>query len=415
MDHNPLRARWTIFSILASLYFFVYFFRTSPAVIAEDLMEEFSAGATIIGLMSSTYFYSYAVAQIPVGVLADTIGSKKTVGLFASITLLGTLIFAFSPNVTFLSIGRALIGFGGGGIFVPTQRILTRWFRTEEFARMNGLLISIGTLGALVSSAPLALLVALTGWRNSFLIIAAILSLLTLLNFSFVRDDPPVPIHPQTAGRRERVLESLKKVLGNRNFRVLFVTSMITYGVMMGFQGLCGVNFFMDVYGIGKEQGATILMMISIGVIFGSPLGGALSEKLGRRKTVYQLALTGMILSWTPFSVLFGRIPILLYYPLSFLFGFFNGMAVIFQTIGKESFPKDNIATGLATLNMAAFIGAAIVQGITGYLIELGGRLNGGYSPHGYHVTFLFYLVILLVAFALSFFVIEPRRSRVPL
>ncbi|MBC7115255.1 MAG: MFS transporter [Archaeoglobi archaeon] len=415
MHHDSLKGRWLIFSILASLYFFVYFFRTSPAVIASDLMEEFSAGAAIIGLMSSTYFYSYAAAQLPVGVLADTIGSKKTVGLFASITLLGTLIFALSPDVTFLSIGRALIGFGGGGIFVPTQRILTRWFRTEEFARMNGLLISIGTLGALVSSAPLALLVSITGWRNSFLIVSTIIFLLILLNFSFVRDDPPAPLHPQSSVRRERVSESLRKVLRNRNFRVLFMTSMITYGVMMGFQGLCGVNFFIDVYGIEKEQGAMIIMMISIGVIFGSPLGGTLSDKLGRRKIIYQLALLGMILSWIPFSVLFGRAPLFLYYPLCFLFGFFNGVAVIFQTIGKESFPKDNIATGLATLNMAAFIGAALLQGITGYLIELGGRLNGGYSPQGYQITFLFYLAVLSIVFILSFFVVETRRSQVPL
>ncbi|MDK2781347.1 MAG: hypothetical protein PWR13_375 [Archaeoglobi archaeon] len=415
MHHDSLKGRWLIFSILASLYFFVYFFRTSPAVIANDLMEEFSAGAAIIGLMSSTYFYSYAAAQLPVGVLADTIGSKKTVGLFASITLLGTLIFALSPDVTFLSIGRALIGFGGGGIFVPTQRILTRWFRTEEFARMNGLLISIGTLGALVSSAPLALLVSITGWRNSFLIVSTIIFLLILLNFSFVRDDPPAPLHPQSSVRRERVSESLRKVLRNRNFRVLFMTSMITYGVMMGFQGLCGVNFFIDVYGIEKEQGAMIIMMISIGVIFGSPLGGTLSDKLGRRKIIYQLALLGMILSWIPFSVLFGRAPLFLYYPLCFLFGFFNGVAVIFQTIGKESFPKDNIATGLATLNMAAFIGAALLQGITGYLIELGGRLNGGYSPQGYQITFLFYLAVLSIVFILSFFVVETRRSQVPL
>ncbi|MDI3502712.1 MAG: hypothetical protein PWR09_837, partial [Archaeoglobi archaeon] len=238
---------------------------------------------------------------------------------------------------------------------------------------------------------------------------------LILLNFSFVRDDPPAPLHPQSSVRRERVSESLRKVLRNRNFRVLFMTSMITYGVMMGFQGLCGVNFFIDVYGIEKEQGAMIIMMISIGVIFGSPLGGTLSDKLGRRKIIYQLALLGMILSWIPFSVLFGRAPLFLYYPLCFLFGFFNGVAVIFQTIGKESFPKDNIATGLATLNMAAFIGAALLQGITGYLIELGGRLNGGYSPQGYQITFLFYLAVLSIVFILSFFVVETRRSQVPL
>jgi len=410
-DANLLRHRWRIFAILSSIYFLVYFFRTSPAVIVSDIMEEFSTGAAILGVMSSAYFYSYAAAQLPVGALADTIGSKKTVGLFASIALLGTIIFALAPDVLTLSIGRALIGFGGGGVFVPTQRILTRWFHTHEFPRMNGLLISIGTLGALVSATPLAILVSLVGWRSSFLITALVLLLLILLNFAFVRDEPSVHIHPSSEGRRENVGESLKKVLKNRNFHILFIASMITYGVMMGFQGFCGVNYFMDVYSVRKETGATILMILTIGVIIGSPLGGIISERLGKRKPVYQMALSGEILVWAPVAVLLGKLPLILYYPLCFLFGLFSGMNVIFQTIGKESFPRENIATGLAMLNVAAFIGAAIVQGITGYLIELGGRMNGGYAPEGYHITFLFYFVLLCVAFALSFLVVEPKAS----
>jgi MFS family permease len=407
---DSLSYRWIVFSILASIYFLVYFFRTSPAVIANDLMIEFSTGAAIIGVMSSAYFYSYAVAQLPVGVLADTIGSRKTVGLFALITLFGTLIFAFASNVMVLSIGRALIGFGGGGIFVPTQRILTRWFRTNEFAKMNGLLISIGTFGALVSSAPFAILVSLTGWRNSFLIIALILIILILLNFSLVRDEPSIPIHPEVRHQKERIRDSLKTVLRNRNFRVLFLASMMTYGVMMGFQGLCGVTYFMDVYGVEREIGATILMMISIGVIIGGPLGGILSEKLEKRKSVYQFGLTGSFTIWLPIALFLEKIPLILYYPLSFFFGLFSGINVIFQTIGKESFPKDNIATGLATLNMAAFIGAAFVQGVTGYLIELGGKVDHGYSPEGYQITFIFYLILLLFALLLSFFVVEPQK-----
>jgi len=74
--------KWLIFVILSSIYFFVYFHRTSPAVIANDLMKEFGISALAIGIFSSLYFYPYAVLQVPVGVLSDTKGAKKTVLIF---------------------------------------------------------------------------------------------------------------------------------------------------------------------------------------------------------------------------------------------------------------------------------------------------------------------------------------------
>ncbi|MEM2817539.1 MAG: hypothetical protein QXN39_03550, partial [Archaeoglobaceae archaeon] len=63
-------SKWVIFVVLSSIYFFVYFHRTSPAVMANDLMLEFAVSALAIGVLSSLYFYPYAVLQIPVGVLS---------------------------------------------------------------------------------------------------------------------------------------------------------------------------------------------------------------------------------------------------------------------------------------------------------------------------------------------------------
>ena len=58
-----MKYRWVIFAVLALVYFFVYFHRVSPAVMATDLMTTFGVGATSIGLLGSVYFYAYALMQ----------------------------------------------------------------------------------------------------------------------------------------------------------------------------------------------------------------------------------------------------------------------------------------------------------------------------------------------------------------
>ena len=74
--------RWLMFAVLGMLYFLVCLHRISPTVIARDLVLEFDAGATALGLMASAYFYLYAIAQPPVGVLSDLWGPRRLIVYF---------------------------------------------------------------------------------------------------------------------------------------------------------------------------------------------------------------------------------------------------------------------------------------------------------------------------------------------
>jgi len=75
------------FLSLALLYFLAILHRVGLAVIAYDLIAEFDADASLLGLMSSAYFFPYAIAQIPVGIMLDRIGIRKTVSITATIAL----------------------------------------------------------------------------------------------------------------------------------------------------------------------------------------------------------------------------------------------------------------------------------------------------------------------------------------
>ena len=65
------------------------------------------------------------------------------------------------------------MGLGVAMLFVPTLKVMTHWFKTEEFARMTGILMAVGGLGAYSASRPLAWLSDKLGWRGSFVVIGA--------------------------------------------------------------------------------------------------------------------------------------------------------------------------------------------------------------------------------------------------
>jgi len=81
--------RWMVFGVIAAVYFFVYFHRVSTSVIAPDLLEAFQANATALGLMSSMYFYLYAVEQPLVGWLSDSLGPRRVVGYWSLLAAAG--------------------------------------------------------------------------------------------------------------------------------------------------------------------------------------------------------------------------------------------------------------------------------------------------------------------------------------
>ncbi len=120
-----------MFWVMGASYFLACFHRISPTVLAHDLILEFDADATALGLMSSSYFYVYAAVQPPVGVLSDTLGPRRVITIFTLIACAGTLIFAGAFNMAMATVGRAFIGMGVGGIFVPGVKILSRWYRKK--------------------------------------------------------------------------------------------------------------------------------------------------------------------------------------------------------------------------------------------------------------------------------------------
>ena len=144
--------RWVVFGIIASIYFLVYFHRVSTSVIAPDLLATFQTDATALGFMSSMYFYVYAFEQPLIGYLTDRLGPQRVISLWTLTAAFGCLIFGLAPTIGWAAVGRTIIGFGVGGVYVPALKALSQWFEKKEFSTMTGLFLAVGNMGALVAT-----------------------------------------------------------------------------------------------------------------------------------------------------------------------------------------------------------------------------------------------------------------------
>ncbi|MCX7780122.1 MAG: MFS transporter, partial [Negativicutes bacterium] len=118
-----LRYRWICLGTLWLVYFFVYFDRVAPAVVAPELMKTFNISAASLGLLSAAYFYPYAAMQIPSGVLSDFLGPRLAVTIFFVIAGIGTALFGMASSYDWAIIGRVMMGIGVAVVYIPIMKI----------------------------------------------------------------------------------------------------------------------------------------------------------------------------------------------------------------------------------------------------------------------------------------------------
>jgi sugar phosphate permease len=393
------RYRWVIFAMLSLCYVLVNFHRLCPAVLAVDLMNDLSAGGMLAGLLSSTYFYAYALMQLPAGALADSWGPRKTMSLFFIIAAAGSLMLGMASTVSVAMIGRTLVGLGVGMVFVPTMKILTRWFHAREFSIMASVFLAMGGLGTLSAATPLVFLNDRIGWRSTFWVVGFLTLALAVGVFTLVRNRPadfgwsdPYPAMPGETQTQGRFFANARMVLTDLRFWPVAIWFFCNVGVFFAIGGLWGGPYLQQVYHMDEAQAGRILSTIALGLVLGNPLFSVVAEHVvHRRKAVMVVTSTVMVGLMGVFAMNTDGLSVPSLYVLFFLFSIFsNAVAGIGFTLNKELFPVAMAGTATGLVNLFPFAGGAFFQPVVGRILESFGLQNGMFTLSGYKAAFYF-------------------------
>lgn len=379
MQSRFRRLRWLGFGLLGMAYVLVFFHRMAPGVVASELMASFQISGAALGSLAAMYYYVYTALQIPSGILADTLGPRYSVGISGLLMAAGSVVFGLADSYTIASVGRLMVGVGAAFAFVGLMKFNSLWFSDQHYGKVSGLTLLIGNLGAVSAAAPLAFVLGWLDWREVFVIMGGIAAGLSLFILIFLRNRPEdaglpsvremngLPAHEASEHHWGR---ELLTVFRNPDIWAGFLVLFGISGAVFSFAGLWGVPLMQDVHGLDRSAAAAYTTTMLLVLAIGSLGGGLLSDALHRRRPVIIcFALSGLA-GWLGLALL----PWQTGWSGHALYGLIGlsagGIAVTYAAVKEVTRPL-NAGMAIAVINTGLFLGAAIVQPLFGWVMDL--------------------------------------------
>jgi MFS family permease len=393
---------------LGTIYMVSQFLRNSIGVIAPNLAAELSLSASEIGVLSSTFFFAFAGAQIPLGIALDRYGPKACMLVCSVIAIAGAVLFALATSPWILIVARALMGIGSSCYLMAPLALYAKRYAPDRFSMLVGLQLGLGSVGTLLATAPLAWSTAAIGWRATFLVVAGIVGAMGVLVALVVRSEKESePHHNETFGES---IAGVMEALRTPSVVPLFMMQLATYSSFVLIVGLWGGPYLTHIYGYDLTSRGDILFLAAAGQIAGAFVLGPLDRVFGNYKVPVFVGLVLTALFLGALSV-FGRMPVAWTVVCFIGVGFFSAYTSILIAHGKSLFAPRLVGRGMTLLNMGTMGGVFLTQTVSGLVIDLFPRVNGGYPIEAYRLVFALQFAFLLVA-GMAYLAAHDPRAR---
>ncbi|MCC7048963.1 MAG: MFS transporter [Alphaproteobacteria bacterium] len=393
----------------AAAYFLSLFFRSINAVIAPDLVGEFRLGAAELGLLTAAYFLTFALFQIPLGVLLDRFGARRVQAAMVATAALGALTFALGRDLAVLAVGRGLIGLGFCGGLMSAYKQIADWFPKHRLPLLNGLFLGFGSLGAVIATAPAQAAVDWLGWRGMMLAGAGATLLAALSLLLAVPERPAAAAPPPSLAQQMRDL--FQVIYRDPLFWRLAPMTMLGFASGSAIQTLWAGPWLHDVAGFDRPAVARQLMVMALALSFGSMFGGVIAEGMRRfgigvtavaagASLLFMAAQVGIVLGWTGASAVLWAV-----------FGASFNVVTLNYAALSQHFPANYAGRANTGMNVLSTGSAFALQYAIGGVIDLWPRgAGGGYDPRAYAWAFGLMLALQVAAFA-WFLLYRPRAT----
>ena len=369
-----------VFCPFAAGYYLSYFYRFVNAVIAKDLVADFGLQPSALGLLTSAYFLSFALAQIPLGMALDRFGPRRCTAALFCVAGVGALTFGLARDLSMLTLGRALIGLGVSAGLMGSIKAFTLWFPRERLTSLTGWLIGIGTVGTLSATAPVEALLGPFGWRALFLGLGA-LSLAAAALIFFVMPERELP------GGREPWREQLRvigRIFARVDFWRLVVPLVLSQATFQSLQGLWFAPWLADVHGLQRSAVADYLFISALAYMVASFALGPFTNWIGKPLRVYQAGMLACTAAFAPLALGAGG-AVVLYLA---LFAATSLAAIIAYALLTHLVPPAQTGRVTTASNLVMFGTSFAFQWGVGAILGLWPGAQGRYDPEGYRVAF---------------------------
>ena len=187
---KPSRTRYSVVVLAIGLAVLSYVQRVAISQAAGPISHDLHISKQQMGLIFGAFALSYALFEIPMGLLGDRLGVRRVLAQIVLAWSAFTALTGASWNVASLWVIRFLFGAGEAGCFPNLTRMLSAWLPARERVTAQSLMWAFARWGG-AATPPLALFcIRWFGWRWAFVSFAALGLVWCAVFLIWFRDDP---------------------------------------------------------------------------------------------------------------------------------------------------------------------------------------------------------------------------------
>ena len=369
-----MRNSWFIWLTAGIFYLYEFIHRVTPNVMVQELMQDFSVSAATLGIISACYFYAYAAAQIPVGILLDKYNMGKLLTFAAIMIAIGSLSFSMTTNYIIASISRLLIGFGSAFSFVACLKIAATLFPANRAALIVGLTNLLGVTGAVIGGRPFAAMVDNYSWQNSILTLSIIGFIIAIAIFMIIKDNKISDTKSEYSFKM--LLDTIKKP----QIWLIAIIGGLMVAPIASYSELWGVKYLTDKYSITKQMAAQISSSTFIGIAIGGPIIGWVSDHIRNRKAPLFIGCTvAAIATYTIIHLDINNLKLLSI--AHFIFGAASSSMLLCFTLNTRH-TENNLRGSIIAFTTTLIMGISVCfQPVAGLILDMSKRYDMAFTP----------------------------------
>jgi MFS family permease len=355
--------------------------RTIPALSLDLMAADFRIEPQALASLTSVYHFAFAASQIPVGAAMDRFGVRPVSLSLLAGTVIGAIASGFATGPSGFAFGQLLLGIATSGMLMCPMTLAAKQLSAARFGLWSGAILSIGNIGMLLSASPLAFVVDAYGWRAGFWIAAAGGVAVALAVFALVPNQPAE--HKDSSSPLSQMIEVLRLGL-SRPLRGLIALALVSLATSLVLRGLWGGPWLMQVKGLTRVEAGNQLGAYTLAMIAGPLCMGMIDRRVGRRRELvagtHALAalLVALMALGAPHHAvawLFG-VPVMPpQYDLTLfvLIGLATSAQPLLFGMCRQLVAAQVAGKALAAVNLAFFLGTALMQSLTGAVAAVAG------------------------------------------
>jgi sugar phosphate permease len=386
VDGRLNRVRAVVLAMLCLTGVINYLDRSTLAIANPLIREELGLSPTMMGVLLSAFSWSYALAQLPVGVMIDRAGPRLLLGAGMAVWSVAQACGGFVSNLWQFALARAALGVGEAPQFPAGARVISDWYPPRDRGLPIGVFNASSSIGPALAPPLLTALMMALGWRWMFIVMDVVGLFVAVAWYAYYRSpaDSGLSVEELLGVRDDSSLPVAKAPASLGQWARLF-RHRTTWGMAIGFAGAVYPMWIYLTWLPGYLEMERHLTIGRTGVvasvpfifgIFGSLAGGFWSDRLAAsgytpiasRKLPIIVGLIGMAAFTVPAALASGATVAVICISLAVFCGTVTSANA--WALATSAAPPAYVASLGSIQNFGGYIGASIAPVVTGLIVD---------------------------------------------